>query len=157
MAWNPSVVTSSRNRQSRSSGVRTLIGALGILLVIGFIFFRIFNLSKDLTIPIWFVISGFSVFLIIIVGISAIAASMSQNYEKPKNSTFKSHQSHPQEQSQQANPYLYQNSIQKRFEGSLHEETRREVPVVEVINYCTYCGAKIDRDSVFCHLCGSKL
>lgn len=157
MAWILSVVTSSRTRQSRSSGVRTLIAALGILLVIGIIFFRIFSLSKDLTMPIWFVISGFSLFLIIIVGISASAASMSQNYEKRKNNTFKSHQPHPQGQSQQANPYLYQNSFQKRFEGSLHEETRQEVPVVEMINYCQYCGAKIDRDSVFCHLCGIKL
>lgn len=157
MAWVPSVVASSHNRCSRSSGVRTIIGVLGFLLVIGFIFLMIFTLNEDLTMPIWNVISGFSVFLIIIVGISAAAASMSQNYKKPKNNTFKSHQSHPQGQSQQANPYLYQNSFQKRFEGSLHEETRQEVPVVEVIGYCRYCGAKIDRDSVFCHLCGSKL
>ena len=157
MAWIPSVVASSHNRCCRKSGGRTIIAAIIFLLVIGLLFFMIFNRFKGFTMPIWFVISGFGVFLTIIVGISAIAASMSQNYVKPKDNTFKSHQSHPQEQPQQSNPYIYRDSIRKRFEGPLHEETRKEVPVVEMINYCRYCGAKIDRDSVFCHLCGSKL
>jgi len=137
-----------------------VIAALVILLfVFGLLFFIFFNRFNGFTIPIWIIISGLGGFLIIIVVIGAIAASMSQTYKKPKEEFMKSnqYQYQPQEPSQQFNPYRIRNSIQKQPEEPIHREIEREIPVVSDINYCKYCGANVERDAIFCHQCGTKL
>jgi len=145
------IFANNRNRGCRTRG-GAIVGALIFAGILGLIFFLFFNRFNRFTIPIWFIISGLGVFLIIIVGISAIASSMSQNYVKPKESIYKQYQSNLQGQAQQSNPYIYQNSIRKRLEGN-----QIEVYPVEEVNYCRYCGSKIDRDAIFCHQCGSKI
>jgi len=152
MAWMIPIVASNRNRRCRTRGGGAVVGALIILVVLGLVFFLFFNRFNGFTIPIWLIISGLGVFLIITVGISAVASSMSQNYARPKESVSKEHQSNLQGQPQQSNPYIYKDSIRKRFEGN-----QTEVSLAEEVNYCRYCGSKIDRDAIFCHQCGSKI
>jgi hypothetical protein len=70
---------------------------------------------------------------------------------------MKSYQYQSQSQPQQSNPYIIRDSVPKQPQEPVYEEIRREIPVVSDINYCKYCGSKIERDSVFCHQCGTKL
>lgn len=145
------IVANNRKRRNRSGG-GALFGAVISMVILGLIFFLFFNRFNRFTIPIWVIISGIGVFLIIIVGISAIASSMSHNYVKPKENLRYEHQSNLQEQPQQLNPYIFNDSILKRFKGN-----QEKVPIAEEISYCSYCGSKIDRDEIFCHQCGSKI
>jgi len=152
MAWMIPIVANNRNRGCRTRGGGAVAAGLIFFVILGLIFFLFFNRFNGFTMPIWLIISGLGVFIIIIVGISAVASSMSQNYVKPKESIYKQHQSNLQGQPQQSNPYIYQDSIQKRLEGYQMETT-----LVEEVNYCRYCGSKIDQDAIFCHQCGSKI
>lgn len=152
MAWMIPIVASSHNRRGRTRRGGAVVGALIFLVVLGLVFFLFFNRFNGFTIPIWLIISGLGVFLIIIVGVSAVASSMSQNYVRPKENVSKEHQSNLQGQPQQSNPYIYKDSIRKRFEGN-----KTEVPIAEEAIYCKYCGSNIDRDARFCHQCGSKI
>jgi len=151
MAWMIPIVANNRNRGFRTRGGAVAAGLI-FCVVLGLIFFLFFNRFNGFTIPIWLIISGLGVFIIIIVGITAVASSMSQNYVKPKESIYNQSQSNLQGQPQQSNPYIYQDSIRKRLEGY-----QIETPLVEEVNYCRYCGSNIDRDAIFCHQCGSKI
>jgi hypothetical protein len=83
---------------------------------------------------------------------------MSQAYTKPKEMITKSNQYQAQKDIPLQNPYRIRNSIQKRQEEPLvNKEITREIPVTSDINYCRFCGSNIDRDAVFCHMCGTKL
>lgn len=157
MAWVPFVVASRRNRYYRNRAGGAIAAAVIMLLIFGFLFFFLFNRSNGSTIFIWPIISGLGGFIIIIAIIGAIAASMSQPSKRSNEVRMKSYQYQPQEPSQQINPYKIRNSVQKQPEEPIYKEIVREIPVVSDINYCKYCGSKIDRDSVFCHQCGTKL
>ncbi|MFX1313896.1 MAG: zinc-ribbon domain-containing protein, partial [Promethearchaeota archaeon] len=141
VVWMIPIVANNRNRRCRPRG-GAIVGVLIVAGVLGLIFFLFFNRFNRFIIPFWSIISGLGIFLIIIVGISSIASSMSQNYVKPKENIYK----------KQSNPYIYQDTIKKRLVGDQPENHR-----IEEVNYCRYCGSKIDRDAIFCHQCGSKI
>ena len=102
-------------------------------------------------------ISGLGGFLIFIAIIGVIAASMSSPSKKANEEYIKSYQYQPQELSQQYNPYKLRNSIQRQPEEPIYEEVKEDIPIISDINYCRFCGAKVDRDANFCHQCGTKL
>ncbi|MFX0041113.1 MAG: zinc-ribbon domain-containing protein [Candidatus Heimdallarchaeota archaeon] len=150
-AWVPIAVPNKRYRNRPNGGV---FAGIILLFIFGFLFFVIFNRFNGFSVPIFFMIGGFSIFLIIISVIIAVAASMSSTYKKPKEEYVKSYQYQPQNQTNQSNPYIIRNSIPEEY---INKEIKGEISVVSEINYCRYCGSKIDRDAVYCHMCGTKL
>ena len=62
--------------------------------------------------PIWLIFSGMGVFLVFIVIISTIAATMSGQYQKPKFTSFSSQKSQFHTQNQRSNPYIIKKSIE---------------------------------------------
>jgi hypothetical protein len=155
LAWVPNVVPNRRNRGNRPRG--GIFAAVMLLIVFGFLAFFFFNNFNGFVMPIWFIISGFGVFLIIIVVITVIASSMSQVYKKPKENYFKYDQNQQQDNPYQMNPYIIRDSASKPFEESINKEIKQEIPIIPDINFCRYCGSKIDRDAVYCQQCGTKL
>ncbi len=158
MAWVPIVVPNRRNRGYRNRAGGGIFAAIILLVVFGFLAFFFFNSFDGFVMPIWFIIIGFGIFLIIIVIIATIASSMSQAYKKPNEPNTKYNQFQAQSPVSQQNPYIIHSSIQKQQEKDpISREIKREIPITNDINYCRFCGSKIDRDAVFCHMCGTKL
>ena len=158
MAWVPFVVASRRNRYHRNRAGRAIVAGIILFLVFGLLMLVFFyRFDGFAIIPIWPIISGLVGFLIFITLIGVIAASMSAPSKKANEERIKSYQYQTQRQSQQLNPYIIRDSMQKQPEEPIYKEITREIPIISDINYCRYCGSKIDRDSVFCHQCGTKL
>ncbi|MFX0008529.1 MAG: zinc ribbon domain-containing protein [Promethearchaeota archaeon] len=155
MVWVPNVVPNRRNRGNRTGG--GIFAAVILLIIFGFLAFFFFNNFDGFVMPIWFIISGFGIFLIIIVVIATIASSMSHAYKKPKENYFKYSQNQQQDNTYQMNPYIIRDSTSKPFEETISKEIKQEIPIIPDIKFCRYCGSKIDRDAVFCHQCGTKL
>ncbi|MFX1312508.1 MAG: zinc-ribbon domain-containing protein [Promethearchaeota archaeon] len=152
MAYVPTVFPHNSNRGYRNRGGGPIVAILIFVLFLGLVIFLFSRQFNRFVIPIWSIIIGLGVLFIIIIVISAIASSMSQNYRRPIENKYKQHQSNLQQQGQQSNPYIYQDTIQKRL-----DQNKNEDPLVDKANYCRYCGSKIDRDTRFCHQCGSKI
>ncbi|UCC20291.1 MAG: zinc ribbon domain-containing protein [Promethearchaeota archaeon] len=157
MAWVPIVVNNRRNRYYRSRGAGALVAVVIFFLIFGVFFFMFFNRMNGFVIPIWLILGGFGVFLIILAVIVTSAVSMSQTVKKSKEAPFNSYNYSPQVQTQQKNPYIIQDSNQNQQNKIPYVEIKKEIPVVSDTNYCRYCGAKVERDAVFCHQCGTKL
>lgn len=92
------------------------------------------------------------IFFAIILAVSAGAATMSKTYKNSRNGNIYRKESTPQNQIIQLNPYKASALVK-----NIREDLNKEIFVVELINYCRYCGAKKDLDAVFCHMCGTKL
>jgi len=99
----------------------------------------------------------FSVFLIIVVSMSAAASSMSQNYHKNKSREEVIMPYEYKEKLRQSNPYLVKNQILTQERSYNPNQSIEEGTAALVANYCRFCGSKIDPDAVFCHQCGIKL
>ena len=163
MAWVPVIVANRRrNRTSSGSVCAAIILALLFFGVFFGVFLALFDGFRFSFPPIMF-IGGFMVFIAIIIGISVITMSMSETYKKPKERYLKSYSSQPQRQNQpqiqvqQYNPYINRKSIQREPEEHIYKQTQRDIPVLSGINYCRFCGAKVDMNAVFCHQCGINL
>ncbi|MHA1933158.1 MAG: hypothetical protein ACW96X_11490 [Promethearchaeota archaeon] len=149
MAWFvPIVASKRRGRRSNPGGI---IAGLVIFLIFGVLFFVFFNRSGmfGFNFPMIFIIVGFGVFIMIILGVSIAASSMSKVYKTQKVNIHG--------QTSQQNPYVIREPIQNHPEPQSQEKPTEDVPIVNEINYCRYCGGKIDREARFCHQCGSKL
>ncbi|MFW9882733.1 MAG: zinc ribbon domain-containing protein [Candidatus Thorarchaeota archaeon] len=157
MVWVPCVVANRRYRSHRNKAGGPIVALIILFLLFGVIFFFFFNRSNGFMIPVFPIISGLIGFFIIILIISIIAASISATSKRPYQSIRNSYQYQPQEQKQYNNPYRVQNSVQKRPEEFIYNEIKKEIPIESSINYCRYCGEKVDRDAKFCHQCGSLL
>ena len=70
--WVPVVVPNRRNKGYRNRAGGGIFAAVILLLVFGFLAFFFFNSFDGFVMPIWFIISGFGVFLIIIVVIAFV-------------------------------------------------------------------------------------
>jgi hypothetical protein len=97
------------------------------------------------------------VFFVIIGTIAAVASSMSSSTQNVRNEHMKQMNSIEKQEQALLNPYVMQKSSQKQYGESVYQEVKREIPVISDINYCRYCGEKIDRDAKFCHQCGIRL
>ncbi|MHA2037948.1 MAG: zinc-ribbon domain-containing protein [Promethearchaeota archaeon] len=157
MGWMIPIVAGQRKR-SRSS-VGGLIAGLFIFLIIGVFFFIFFNRTGIFSFgfPMIFIMVGFIVFIMVISGIAIAASSMSKSYKPQKVNCCGQSQTFNQKQVSQQNPYVVQEPIQKQIEPLSKEKPAEVVPVVNEINFCRYCGAKLDREARFCQQCGSKL
>ena len=157
MAWVPCIVANRRNRHYRTRGSSIIAALVIFFLLFGVLFFVFFNRMNGFTMPIWIMVSSFGVLLLIIAIVMAIVASMSHTYKKPNETHLNPYQSQPQKQSQQYNPYINRHSSQKQLEEPQYNQIKREIPVISDINYCRYCGSKVEGDAVFCPQCGTKL
>ncbi len=161
MAWIPATASSRNGRCSRSNKLGVIIGLI-FALVLGVMFFFFFGMGGFTimsSIP-WIFISSIGIFLVLIV-VMAVAAS---NMSSPKNPYNKeqsiSIQKENQQflQSQQVNPYKIQRSFQNQTSITITDRVKDD-PFSQKVetNFCGFCGAKIEREAAFCHLCGSKL
>ncbi|MHA2281747.1 MAG: zinc ribbon domain-containing protein [Promethearchaeota archaeon] len=157
MAWMIPIVA-GRRKTSRSR-VGGLIAGLVIFLIFGVFFFIFFNRSGifGFNFPVIFIIIGFVVFIMVILGISIAASSMSKAYKPPIANVHRQNPEIIQKQTIQQNPYIVREPIQKRLEPQYQEKPAEVLPKVNGINFCRYCGEKVDREARFCHQCGSKL
>jgi hypothetical protein len=104
-----------------------------------------------------FMIGGFSVFFMIIIGVSIAVAATSKNYNVPRNKTINGHYGNSQKNVNVPNPYKVLRPIESEKNDKFEKNNRRDIAVVEEIVYCRYCGARRERDAIFCHMCGTKL
>jgi hypothetical protein len=151
MAWIPIVVGRKRCGSSRPGA---LIAGLLLFLVFGIFFFLFFNRSgfMGFNFPIMFWMIGFIMLFIVIFGISIAASAMSKKPEVPKASTYNHNRNYPQQKDgQHPNPYTVKAPVQGKSDD---DETTHDMSGV---NFCRYCGAKVDRKAKFCYQCGSKL
>jgi hypothetical protein len=143
MAYMIPIIANKKNyRRSNSGGV---IAGLIIFLVFGVIFFLFFNRTGmfrfNFSIIFW--IGGIMIFIAIVLAASAVMMS------KPHSSINR-------------NIYRQQNVLEKSEEYTNPYKTpgidinKKEVLKKEIINYCRYCGARKDKEAIFCHMCGTK-
>ena len=122
-------------------------------------FFLFFNRSGvfGFQFNVIFIIGGFSVFFMIILVVSFAVVATSKTYKPPRNRTFNEHYRIPQKQANILNPYKVSRSTEGQNKEIFGEYNNRDIPVVMEIIYCRYCGAKREKDAIFCHMCGIKL
>ncbi|KKM52371.1 hypothetical protein LCGC14_1554860 [marine sediment metagenome] len=161
MAWIPAMAAANRNGTCGRSSKKGVIIGLILSIVFGVLFFYFFNMRSFgmmISIP-WMFISSISVFLIIIVVMAAAAANLSSPknpYSKGKKKYYQGE--YHQSQYQKLNPYKIQKSSQNQISISITDGYKEGSSNQEFeTHFCGYCGAKIERDAIFCHLCGSKL
>jgi len=114
----------------------------GVFFLFGWGSFNIFNF-----IPIFPMI-----FVIIIIGIAGAASVSSRrsSFFSPKSSN--QYQHYPQEV-QRSNPYIVKTSSSSTVRPMYREDAEPENPIA---HFCQYCGTKKDRNTVYCHNCGTK-
>ena len=154
MAWIPAVAA-NRNRNCCRSNKKGVVAGLVFLFIFGVLFFFLFGIRGSYyisAIP-WILISSIGVFMIVIVIIGTVAASMAS----PKNQVKLDQEKYEQSQLHQLNPYRIQRSSQNQVSKSFINENQKKDPVFEEIRYCNYCGVKLESNTRFCHQCGSKL
>ncbi|MFW9987507.1 MAG: zinc ribbon domain-containing protein [Candidatus Odinarchaeota archaeon] len=168
MTFVPIMVPNNRKTSYRSRSGNILAIVVLALVFFGLMFFfmfRIFGLNR-FSFSILPMISGGIIFIILmIICISAISISMTETYKKPKEQNLKSYNSNFQSLSQHhnqkqiSNPYIIHKSVynQNEFEEQIIKGVKPDILLRKSINFCRFCGAKIDRDAVFCHQCGIKL
>ncbi|KKM96970.1 hypothetical protein LCGC14_1172760 [marine sediment metagenome] len=155
MAWIPIIAGASRNKGYCRRGKKNVVAGILFSLVLGVLFFFIFGFRGSnylSTIP-WILIFSLGIFMMVIVAIGAIAASIAS----PKNNFKLEQEKYELSQHQQLNPYIIQKSSQVQILESFNNENRIIKPVFEEIHYCSYCGSKMERDVKFCPQCGSRL
>jgi len=151
-------IIANRRRNGRSNPGAVIAGLI-IFLVFGIMFFLFFNRSGvfGFQFNMIFIIGGFSVFFMIILVVSFAVAATSKTYKPPRNRTFNEYYRIPQKQANIINPYKVPRSTEGQNKEIFGENNQRYIPVVGKIIYCRYCGAKRDKDAIFCHMCGNKL
>ncbi|MFX1281010.1 MAG: hypothetical protein ACFFA3_16785 [Promethearchaeota archaeon] len=151
MAYMIPIIANRKNYRRSSPGA--VIAGLIIFLVFGILFFLFLNRSWvfgfNFSIVFW--IGGFMIFFAIILAITAAisASSVSKNI-KPRNGDPPKQQIILQKPVSQINPYKSSN-IEK-----INLKTPENNLLTEIINYCSFCGAKKELDAIYCHMCGSK-
>lgn len=153
----PIIANNGRNSSS-GSRIRAVIVGLILCAVFGVFFMFFFNRSGFIGFnsPLIFMIIGFGIFFVVIIGISATATSMTKTVDKPKIRPYSQYNT-TRHQPQQTNPYISRKTSQEAVKQPPEEFEKREIKIEGEIKYCQYCGAKIDRDANFCYQCGSKI
>ena len=129
-------IVANRKNCRRSNPGAVLVGLL-IFVVFGVIFFLFSNRSGvfgfNFSIVFW--IGGFMIFAAIIL--AAFAVMMSRPHNISRNRNIYKQQNVPEGLKAPINPYKV-----PTFESNNKEVYDKEDSVVEIINYCRYCGAE---------------
>lgn len=151
MAYLTPIIANRKN--CRNSGSGSVIVGLFIFLILGLMFFLLFNRSWvfGFKFSIIFWIGGFMIFLAIILAVCASILATNKPNNKDKNRVIYKQQNFVQNQKIQINPYKIQKLVEK-----VGQKNEKEIAVCEIVKFCRYCGAKKDLNAVFCHMCGSK-
>ena len=145
-------IIANRRKYHRSAPGAAIAGLI-IFLALAVMFFLLFNRSGvfgfDFSIIFW--IGGLMIFFAIILAISAAisASSMSKN-TKARNGNTSKQQIIVKKPTIRINPYKVP-TVEKETQTGSESNS-----VIEIIKYCSFCGAKKDLDAIFCHMCGSK-
>ena len=157
MAWMIPIIADRRNRGVHKIGV--LISLVLLFLGLGVFFFSSlgFNKFDGLAIhSIW--IFGGIVFLVsIFVIVSVIAVIASTSSEKVKVNRYKQNPNESEKVNSKVNPYIIRRPSQNHLETILHEKSKNVIPTPQEIQFCRYCGAKLEKNAKFCHECGMKV
>jgi hypothetical protein len=158
MAWMGPIIANNRNSSSRSRPGAVIAGLI-FFLVFGIFFLFFFNRSgfMGFNFPMIFMILGFGILFIVIIGISVAATSMAKTVDRPKVRPYSQYSIPIQRRTQRSNPYIAQKVSQKVVKQQPEEPIKIETSIEGEIRYCQYCGAKIDRDANFCYQCGIKI
>jgi ABC-type transport system involved in multi-copper enzyme maturation permease subunit len=153
MAWMIPIIA---NKKGCRSSPRSVIIGLIVLLVLGIAMFLFFNRLGpfNFSSPIIIWIIGIAVFFMVIIGIGAVAATMSTKYKAPSGTMVYRYRT--QKQPNYPNPYTVKDSNYKQGEKPGFRESEKRSPEMEIDNFCRYCGAERDREAKFCYQCGGK-
>jgi len=149
------------NRRNRSYHRRIggLIALILLFLGLGFFLFNFLSYSKfdSFAIHSGWIFGGiaFLISIFVIVGIIAVAASL--NSEKVNINDYKQIRNESEKLNQNLNPYIIRKPSQNHLEISLHEKSKKIIPTPQEIQFCRYCGAKLEKDAKFCQECGMKV
>jgi len=96
---------------------------------------------------------------IFVICIIVIGAASSNNSRQRKGEpypyySYYQNQSQQQQQIPVENPYKVK-PIQILDDNPVYSKIEAEKPAE--VQFCMYCGVKIDRDAVYCHQCGTRL
>ncbi|MFX1315604.1 MAG: zinc ribbon domain-containing protein [Promethearchaeota archaeon] len=154
MAWMIPIIGNGRNRcgRHRISGV---ISILLLFLGLGIFLLSLFGYSKFdgfMTTTTW-IMGGiiFLIFIFVIIGIIAAVASV--NSEKVKINGYKQNRN----EFERLNPYIIRKPSQNHLEEIFHERSEKNIPTPHEIQFCRYCGAKLEKNANFCQECGMKV
>ena len=164
MAWIPIIVAAAnRNKNCYKNNKKGVLAGLIAMVVFGLMFFFLYGYRKInhfISFP-WILIVGFSIFMIVIIGIGVIAAAISSpnNPYKAKQENHFLNEVVQKNQQIQVNPYKIQKSAQVQFivEDNKDNQFRNEGRFIQETRYCSFCGVELEPNARFCQRCGSKL
>ncbi|MFX1409628.1 MAG: zinc ribbon domain-containing protein [Promethearchaeota archaeon] len=158
MAWMIPIINNGRNR----NGHRKISGLISILLLFlgfGIFFLSFFGFSKfdGFMIQTTWIIGGmiFLIFIFVVIGIVVAVASANAGKAKIQGLEQKPIQS--QNQNPRVNPYIIRSPTQTRYKEPIEDKFEKVVPNYHEIQFCRYCGAKLEKDAKYCHECGIKI
>ena len=82
---------------------------------------------------------------------------MTKTYDKPKVRPYRQQEFLYNMQTERPNPYITKKVSQEGVKQQPEGFKKAELPLEEGINYCQYCGAKIEKKANFCQQCGSRI
>lgn len=154
MAWMIPIISNRQNRGVHKIGI--LISLLLLFLGLSVFLFSSISINKlnNLTIHSIWIIGGI-VFLISIFVIVGIIASVSSG--KAKINNYKHNPNESEKLNPKMNPYIIRRPSQNQLEVTLHEKSEKNIPNPQEVQFCRYCGAKLEKNAKFCQDCGMKV
>ena len=125
--------------------------------IIGFLVFMAFGLFFILDLPFSiFPFMGFFPVIFIFIFIIAVAGA-SSGKSKHCKPVQKKYDQYSQQQVPRVNPYIVRNSVRNDVQTFSVEDYKPIEPTKPKALFCQFCGTRIDKDTRFCHQCGSRL
>ncbi len=158
MAWMIPIIDNRRNRSAHHK-IGGLISLILLFLGLGIFFFSFLSYSKfdGFAIHSIWIIGGIVFLLSIFVIIGIIAAVASVNSKTANINGYKQNPYRSKNESLKKNPYILRSPVQVNQEALLFDKPESTIPVHQEIQYCRYCGEKLEKDAKFCHQCGIKI
>lgn len=158
MAWMIPIIDNRRNRSAHHK-IGGLISLILLFLGLGVFFLSFLSYSKfdGFAIHSIWIIGGIVFLLSIFVIVGIIAAVASVNSKKVKINGYKQNPYRSKNENPKKNPYIFRSPVQVNQEALLFDKPESTIPVHQEIQFCRYCGEKLEKDAKFCHQCGIKI
>lgn len=158
MAWMIPIIDNRRNRSAHHK-IGGLISLILLFLGLGVFFLSFLSYSKfdGFAIHSIWIIGGIVFLLSIFVIVVIIAAVASVNSKKVKINGYKQNPYRSKNENPKKNPYIFRSPVQVNQEALLFDKPESTIPVHQEIQFCRYCGEKLEKDAKFCHQCGIKI